>query len=470
MTGIESRAVSGQGPIVLPRRQIVAMVTALVLAVVSFALNASMVSPAYHDINTQLGPEAFVTMSTFFYLAGAVANVVLIRWSDYIGRRRVLLIILVVLVIGTVLCVVATSLPLFVVGRALQGTSNITYGLAFLIMRERLSGPMFGVCCGIMASVNGGVAGTDALLGGVLVDRFGYRSIFVVILVVCLAALAFAWRSVPADNGAGVAGATGRMDWIGAVLIALGVCGINMYFSRGGRFGWLSTPAAAWLAVAAVALIALVVIENRVAHPLAAMKHMRSREAWPLILVTILVMASFMVVLGLVVPALAEDPDSGFGHSATMAALLFITPAAGAQVLTSPLIGRLAVRIDFVTLLRAGLAGGVAVVILLALVVKQQTLVTLVMILFGVAFGMMMTAMSSLGVLQASDEEPGALPGISNACYGIGASLGFAWAGPLIVPGTVSSFHDAIWICVGIGVLALIFSVVLRPKRVPEFA
>jgi predicted MFS family arabinose efflux permease len=444
----------------MPRKQLVLMVSALVLSVASFGLNASMVSPAIRDINTELGPGAFVAMSTYFYLAGAIANVVLIRWSDYIGRKRVLVAILVVLVVGTVLTILASKLPVFVLGRALQGCSNVTFGLAFLIMRERLSGPTFGICCGVMSSINGGVAGGDALLGGVMVDRFGYRSIFMLILVVSVVALVFAVKAVPADEPGHRS--SGRMDWLGAFLISMTVGGINLFFGSGGHGGWTSRTALAWVAV--VSLVALIATESRVAHPLVAMKHMRTRQAWPLIVVTILVMGSFMVVLGFIVPAMAEDPDSGFGRSATMTALLFITPSAVVQVLTAPMVGRIAVRIGFVAMLRAGILAAVGVTALLAFFAQQERLVTAVMILFGLAFSMLMTSMSSLGVLQASNEEPGALPGISNACYGIGSSLGFAWAGPIVGSGTHSSFQHAIWICVGIGILALVFSLILKPK------
>jgi uncharacterized membrane protein len=62
----------------LTRSQTVFMVTALVLSVVSFMLNA----PAIRDINTHLGAGAFGPISSYFYLAGAIANAVLIRWSD----------------------------------------------------------------------------------------------------------------------------------------------------------------------------------------------------------------------------------------------------------------------------------------------------------------------------------------------------------------------------------------------------
>ncbi len=458
----EPMSVADPGASAMPRNQLVLMVTALVLSVVTFGLNASMVSPAYFDINTTLGDGAFVAMSTYFYLAGAIANVVLVRWSDYIGRKRVLVGVLMVLIIGTLLVIFGSSLWVVVVGRFLQGISNVTFGIAFLILRARVSGATFGMCCGVISSVNGGVAGGDALLGGIMVDKWGFRSIFVLILVVGVIALAFAWKAVPDDNPADRA--PGRMDWVGAALISVTVGGLNLFFSAGGHDGWVSPTALIWVGITVAAFIALLAFERRLEHPLMALKHMGTREAWPLLVVTIMVMGSFMVVLGFIIPALAEDPDSGFGHDATMAALLFITPAAVIQLFMAPLIGRIAMRIGFVTMLRIGIAFATVVTALLSMVAEQEHLVMAAMVLFGIGFATLMTAMASLGVLQASDEEPGALPGIANACYGIGSSVGFAWAGPIVGSGTDSTFAHAFWICVGIGAVAFVFSLILKPK------
>jgi predicted MFS family arabinose efflux permease len=393
----------------LTRRQIVFLVAALVFALMSFSLNATMISPAVRDINQTLGPGAFAAISTPFYLAGAIANVVLIRWSDYIGRKRVLLAILVVVCIGTALCL-STSLPVVIVGRFLQGTANITYGLAFLILRARVSGTTFGLCCGVMASINGGVAGGDAFLGGVMTDVWGYRSIFALILLVGVLALGLVWKAVPADEAG--ERKTGGMDWIGAVLIALTVGGITLFLSNGGHNGWDSTPALVWLAVTAAAFAGLLLSNRRTADPVVEIKYMRSREAWPLLVVTVLVMGSFMVVNGFIVPSMAEDPDSGFGLNATTTALLFLTPGAIIQVLTAPFVGRLAVKIGFVTMLRAGVAASIVVVALMAVFADHKYAVAALMVIFGfTCTAVILTPLSSLGVLQASEEEPGALPG-----------------------------------------------------------
>jgi MFS family permease len=449
----------------LSQSQTVFMVSALVLSVVAFMLNATMLAPAIGDLNSHLGPNAFASMSDYNYLAGAIANVVLIRWSDYIGRKRVLIGVLITMCIGTLLCIFGNALPVVVAGRALQGVSNVTFGLAFLIMRERLTPAVFGVCCGILSAVNGGVAGTDALLGGYLVDHFGYRAIFVVTLAVGIVAVALGWKAVPAEESG--AAAPGRMDWVGAVLIAMTVGGINLFVGNGGDHGWTSPFVLGCIAAAIGAFVAFVVVEERVAQPLVHIDELRSRYAWPVIAVTILACASYMVVMGFIIPSIAENQSVGFGASGITTALLFITPAAVVQLIVAPLIGRLAVRIGWVTVLRAGLVCAVAATALLAVFALDRNMVILLMILFGASMGVALTPMSALGVIQAPEDEPGSLPGISNAAYGIGGSLGFAWAGPVVDGGTAGSYHSALWICVAIGIAAVATSVILKPRSAP---
>jgi MFS family permease len=442
------------------------MVAALVLSVMAFMLNATMLAPAIGDVNSRLGSNAFAAMSDYNYLAGAIANVVLIRWSDYIGRKRVLIGVLVVMCLGTLLCIFGTTLPMVVAGRAAQGVSNVTFGLAFLIMRERLTPALFGICCGILSAVNGGVAGTDALLGGYLVDHFGYRSIFVTTLGVGIVAVALAWKAVPGDESGRAT--PGRMDWVGAALIATTVGGINLFVSNGGDDGWTSRFVLGCIGVAIAAFVVFVVVEKRVAQPLVQIDELRSRYAWPVIAVTILACASYMVVMGFIIPSIAENQSVGFKASGIMTAVLFITPSALAQLIVSPLAGRLAVRIGWVTVFRAGLVCAVAATALLAVFALDRNMVIALMILFGASMGMTLTPMMALGVVQAPEDEPGSLPGISNAAYGIGGALGFAWAGPVVGMGTAGSYHSVLWICVAIGIAAIATSLILKPRTAQQ--
>jgi MFS family permease len=62
-----------------------------------------------------------------------------------LGRKRVLVGVMIVMCVSTVLCIVSMALGMMVVGRILQGGSVIKFGIAFLITREYLSSPAFGM-------------------------------------------------------------------------------------------------------------------------------------------------------------------------------------------------------------------------------------------------------------------------------------------------------------------------------------
>jgi hypothetical protein len=255
----------------------------------------------------------------------------------------------------------------------------------------------------------------------------------VLTLVIGVVAVALAWKALPADDSRRLA--SGRMDWACAGLIAVTVAGIDLFLGNGGHLGWSSPFVLGCIVAATVAFVAFVVIEKRSAEPLVHIDDLRSRYAWPLIVVTILCFASFMVVLSFIIPSIAEDRPVGFNASGVTTALLFITRAALVQLIVAPLIGRLAVRIGFVTVLRAGIVGAVAVVALLAVFVLDRNMAVLLMIGFGAAMGVTLTPLAALGVIQAPEDEPGSLPGICNAAFGIGGSLGFTWAGTIVGEG-----------------------------------
>lgn len=456
-------ATATEGGPTLSRGKTVLLVAALVSSVISFQLNASMLVPAIGAINHQLGDGAFTAMGNYFFLAGAIVSVIFARWSDFVGRKPILIGVMGVAVVGTIVCILATSLPVMVIGRILQGGCVLSFSLAYMILREHLSGPAFGACVGIVSAINGGVAGLDTLLGGVMVDAWGYQSIFVLIACIGVAAIGFALIAVP--GGRPKAGAVGKMDWIGGLLLAAAVASINLFLTAGGTSGWLSGPALAWVAAAVVSLIAFVVVESKVSSPLIAVRHLRSLKVWPVLTSVTLGLGAFYVVLNFIVPAIAEDTKVGWGLSGTTMALLFLTPAALLGLASAPIAGRIAVKTHFVTTLRAGIVLTLIVTAATALFAMDKWVVFALMIVFGIVYnGLMLTSASGMGVVQAPDDAPGSLPGISNACFGIGASIGFAWSGPIVSAGTVSGYHTALWMCVAIGVVALASSFVLRPK------
>src|ERR1700675_2700531 len=91
-----------------------ATMTALLLGVIAFQLNASMVAPAVPEIARKLQstPGMVGISQTLFFLVGGIAGIVLTRYSDHAGRRKVLLYSLAVMCIGTVLAMLAPNVAI----------------------------------------------------------------------------------------------------------------------------------------------------------------------------------------------------------------------------------------------------------------------------------------------------------------------------------------------------------------------
>ena len=185
----------------------------------SFQLNASMVTPALPQIATDFGrgAESTASVQSMFFLAGAISGPVIGRWSDFIGRRAALLLVLGIMGAGTILCITAPTLELLVTGRFLQGVSSAVFALAYIVLSENLQAKVFGTSVGIIAAINGGIGGVDGWVGGLMAETLGFRSIFVVVLVLTVIAAFCIIRLVPAGRTAGVRGTMDRWGFTPSV-------------------------------------------------------------------------------------------------------------------------------------------------------------------------------------------------------------------------------------------------------------
>nr|MBS1899400.1 MFS transporter [Actinomycetota bacterium] len=439
----------------------VLLVATLILTVVAFQLNSSMISPALPDISKQLGApmDAVSQVSSLFFLAGAVGGIVLARWSDFIGRKRALLIVLALIALGTVLCLVAPNLPVLLVGRVLQGASSAAFQISYVILAETLPAAVFPTVLGVLTAINGGVGGVDGWIGGLLADAYGFRSLFVVILVVAVVAIVAVLFAVPRD---GEPSSSGRMDWWGAAALSIGLICVTYFVSTGSGQGWFSPPALLLLAGTAVSFGAFVMIEKRRRTPLVAVQHLRSRQVWPVLVVTVLTLSSVFAVINFTIVILSQNQAVGYGLNASTSALLYLTPPALIGLAAAPLSGWLAGRVGWIPMLRIGLALSIAALIVIALFPFSPWTVFAMFVLLGVTYnGVVLTTTNGLGVLQSPNEAPAVLPSMNGTAFGFGASLGIAVVAPFVVSG---GFGVALWISVGISVLALVASLFLLPK------
>lgn len=85
------------------------------------------------------------------------------------------------------------------------------FALAYIVLNENLQAKVFGTSVGIIAAINGGVGGVDGYVGGLMAETLGFRSIFVVVLVLTAIAAVCIFRLVPAGWPAGARASDGRV-------------------------------------------------------------------------------------------------------------------------------------------------------------------------------------------------------------------------------------------------------------------
>ncbi|WP_307859416.1 uridine transporter UriT [Arthrobacter sunyaminii] len=411
------------------RVNVAALMTALLAACMAFQLNASMLSPALLTIEEELNTTsaAVALTQTAFFTAAALFSLFLPRLGDIIGRKKVLGGMLVVLTIGSVVAALAPSIEVLFLARLIQGVSGPTVALSMIMLRVEIREPkLYGTLMGVIAAVNGGIAGVDAIAGGYLAQNHGFASVFWTMAAVGVLAAALVIVVVPESSAAVKA----KMDWVGVVPLVISVGTLLTAFNEAGKLADANWPLVIGLMViAAIAFTVFWKVENRTEQPLIATRLLKQRSTWALLLTTVLTMTGVFAVMNGIIPALAQDGVVGFGMGAEDSAWWTITPYALAGLVIGPFAGRLAGSWGYAKVLRIGTIGSVIALALMLLIVGSDSQLGLlgVSVLIGITYaGIGNVMLSGLGVLLSPKENPGFLPGLNAGAFNLGAGLSFA--------------------------------------------
>src|SRR5215217_6161674 len=200
-----------------------------------------------------------LTLGALILVAGAI--------SDTFGRLVVLRSGLVMFAISSLLCAFAPSGWVLVAARCLQGV-----GAAFLVpsslamINARFSGAAQARAIGSWTAWTGTAFVVGPLLGGVLVDALNWRWIFGV-NIVPLAITLYLAAKLPAGEFP-TAGRSPRIDFVGAVLNALGLTGVVYALIEGQRLGFAHPAVVVGLVTGLACLIAFPLWEWRTPEPM----------------------------------------------------------------------------------------------------------------------------------------------------------------------------------------------------------
>lgn len=421
------------------------------MALDSSVMNVSIATVADDVGTTVTGIQGAITAYTLvmamFMIPGGKIGVL-------IGRRRAFMIGCAIYGCGSLTTALAPNLPVLLLGWAFLegiGAALILPSIVALVAGNFVT-ERRAAAYGIVAAAGAVAIALGPLIGGVATTYFSWRWVFAGEVLVVLVILVFARRIADA-----VADERPRIDLVGAVLSALGL-GIFVYgVLRSDEWGWLQpkpdAPAwigvsmTVWLMMAGLLLVYLFLrwearLVKRGKEPLVhpALLHNRQLTGG-----LTMFFFQYLVQMGVffVVP-LYLSVALGLSALQTGARILPLSLTLLAAAVLIPrflpdVSPRRVVRLGVVALL----AGAVALMAALDAEAGAE-IVTVPLLLIGLGMGALASQLGSVTVSAVPDRESAEVGGIQNAVTNLGASIGTALAGSLMIAALTSSFLGAV--------------------------
>ncbi|MDH6554159.1 MFS family permease [Streptomyces sp. SAI-135] len=188
---------------------------------------------------------------------------VLAKLGDVYGHKRIMLVVVSAVVVGSVIVAVAPTFPVLLLGRALQGAISALLPLEFAIVRER-AGEQANRAIGLLVGSLTVGASLGLLLAGLARQHLSLAATLWIPAVMMVVIVPFLVRLVPETT----ARRPGGIDWAGAALLGGGLALFLATVGNGSRWGWTEARTLAGLIGGAALLVIWVAIERRVTNPM----------------------------------------------------------------------------------------------------------------------------------------------------------------------------------------------------------
>jgi EmrB/QacA subfamily drug resistance transporter len=405
-----------------------------------------------------------LVLAGFLLAAGSTA--------DRFGRRRMFKLGLGVFGLGSLACSLAPSAGWLVAARAVQALGGtmlnpVAMAIVATTFPERSERAR---AIGIFGAVSGLSLALGPILGGALVDGFGWRSVFLVNVPVVAVAIVCTAAFVPESR----APRPRRFDPVGHLLVVLALGSLVYAIKESGRSGWASTAVLTPLAVFLAATLSVLAYEPHRTDPLVELRFFRSIPFSSSILMALIALCGFSSFLFVTMLYL----ETVRGMSALAAGLSFL-PVGILIVALSPQSGRIvATRGPRLPLMISGAAMALGGVVSLRLLPSTPLPVVLAAyLLFGVALGAVNPPVSTTAVSGMPVSMSGAAASMASAGRHTGTTLGVAIVGTIVgstaAPGA-RAFTDAehgVWVMVtGLGVALICLAWLSTGRRAMESA
>lgn len=443
------------------------LVATLSMVVLTVSVLQTSVVPVLDMIGRQLeaSADAVSWVVTANLLAAAAATPLIGRLVDLRNKKRVLLSVLALVLAGSLLAAITTSVPLLLLARSLQGTAFALYPVAVSILRDEVPADRLVRSIAVLSAMLG-VGGSVGLVvtGLLMTPDASYHRVFwlctVFTAVVALAALAV----IPSRRRYERA----SVDWLGGISLAVGLSALLLTITQGHDWGWLS-PATVVTGVSGVAVLSAWWFQsNHTAHPLVSTAMLRRGPVLLANAATVLVgMGLYFSFLGRTgfVEAPAAD-GYGFGASVLDASVEFLLPGAVAAAVTALISGRCIERFGARAVITVGAGTGVAGFTLLIGWHSQPWQIIVAGLLTSAYTSLAYGALPILILQDVGEDETGIATSLNAIVRMVGSSLAAAMVGVLLTPAADGHAPESGFIAIfALGAVTALGAILLTARK-----
>ncbi len=349
----DSKPLASRGGTAIPRKAwkllvILSSIATMVMYVETMLIPA--IPDLINDFNVSYGTSSWIL--TTYLISGAVATPIVGKLSDVYGKKKVLLLVMLIYAIGVSFAGFASNIYTLLLVRAIQGIGMGMFPIAFGIIRDQFPREKISIGQGIISSMFAAGAAVGLSAGALIVENFGWQATFFTIIPIAILLLITIWRFVhigenqqidPApikySNSRGKESSLvpvtnfdekGRrrlqLDIKGAVALAVSITSFllcltlietssglgtanNSYVGIMSAYGTIICIAI----VAVISFLLFLLIEKRESYPLIDLRLLGNKAILPSILIILIVgLSNFMVFQ--TIPILVRNPEPiGFG-------------------------------------------------------------------------------------------------------------------------------------------------------------
>ncbi len=365
-------------------------------------------------------------------LGGLALAPVIGKLADEYGRKRILMIILVIYTVSVLFTSISPNFTVLIVFRALQGIGLAINPIAYTILRERLPKEQLPMAQGVIASTFA-IGGAVALpIGAFIAQYYDWQTVYWTALPLLIVATVAAYRLLPDSRGSVV---KESIDLVGLIQLSLSFLIIGLALTYAHQVGWTSPITITGITIGLVILGAFLRHSRSVVNPIISIEDFSNPN------VAVPLLASFVSGFGLfllfqALVYLFELPRPvGFGMD-ILSTGLTLAPISIIMLIVGPAFGSLAGRVGVKPILiTAPLIAALGSLALAVMVLDYSITVTdvmLVLVITLIGIGGMMVSRITLLMMSAPERRLATITGTNTTMRLMGNTLGPVFASSIL--------------------------------------